>query len=66
MYDETPAQKIAMAKLAKEGFKFSNWIPASPDADGNAQGNLGCVVMVKRETKFSKQYREVDPSGDVN
>ena len=66
MYDETPAQTIAIAKLEKEGFRFSNWIAADPDTEGNAQGNLGCVVMTKRPNRFSTHYREIDPAGNVN
>lgn len=60
-------QEIAIARLEKSGFKFSNWIAAQPDADGNPIGNGQCAVMVKRgATRYGREYREVNPDGSTN
>jgi hypothetical protein len=61
------AQEQVMHKLEKQGFKFSNWIPAHPDADNNSMDDdAGQVaVMIKRSTHGS-EYREVEPDGTVN
>lgn len=59
------AQSEAMAMLESQGFRFSNWIAAQPDADGN--GEQQTAVMVKRgATRYGKEYREVEPDGTIN
>lgn len=69
MYQTTPEQAKAEASLAKKGFRFSSWIPFQPDAFGQpAEGteHLGTIVMVKRATRFSTEYREIEPDGSIN
>lgn len=69
MYQTTPEQAKAEASLAKKGFRFSSWIPFEPDAENQpAEGTerLGVIVMVKRATRFSTEYREIEPDGSVN
>ena len=56
-----------MSRLERSGFRFSNWIPAHPDANGECVGDAQCAVMVKRgATRFGREYREVEPDGTVN
>lgn len=60
-------QEIKMAELEKLGFRFSNWIPARPDADNQAMDEHQTAVMVKRgATKYGREYREIEPDGTVN
>lgn len=67
MYDQTQAQTEAEARLRKQGFKFSNWIPAEPDADGEPMDEKrGTMVVVRRASRFSREYREIQPDGTVN
>jgi len=69
MYKTTPEQFKTETSLAKKGFRFSSWIPFEPD--GNNQPvkgteHLGTMVMEKRVTRFSTEYREVEPDGSIN
>ena len=68
MYTQTARQMQAEATLREQGFKFSNWIAASPDADGNPlPETAGTMVMVKRgATRFGREYREIEPDGSIN
>lgn len=69
MYQITPEQAKTEASLAKKGFRFSSWIPFEPDAENQpAEGteHLGTVVMVRRATRFSTEYREINPDGFIN
>jgi hypothetical protein len=64
---ETNAQSKAIAQLERQGFKFSNWIAASPNAENEAIGEAQTAVMVKRgATRFGREYREVEPDGSIN
>lgn len=67
-YQQTTRQIQAEATLKAQGFRFSNWIPASPDANGNPlQETMGTMVMVRRgATKFGREYREIEPDGSIN
>jgi len=61
------AQEIAMATLERQGFRFENWTPAAPDADGNASDGAQCAVMIRRgSTRYGREYREVEPDGSIN
>jgi hypothetical protein len=69
MYQTTPAQSKTETALAKKGFRFSSWLPFSPDANNQpSEGteSLGTIVMVKRATRFSTEYREIEPDGSIN
>jgi hypothetical protein len=69
MYQTTPAQAKSETALSKKGFRFSTWLPFEPDANNQpAQGteHLGTIVMVKRVTRFSTEYREIEPDGSIN
>ena len=69
MYNQTEAQVAAEKRLGREGFKFSNWISAAPDADGGdmGDGESGTMVMVRRgSTPGSREYREIEPDGACN
>lgn len=69
MYDQTPEQTAAERRLNKLGFRFSNWIAADPDAEGEPAdgGRRGTMVMVKQgATRFGREYREINPDGSVN
>jgi len=61
MYEITTEQKQSEILLKKQGFRFQDWIPASPDADGNALSDLGCMVM-----KRKNESREINPDGSIN
>ena len=65
MYNATPQQLESEAKLLKQGFKFSNWIAAQPDADNEPMTDHGTMVMVKR-SNFGRDYREIEPDGSIN
>ena len=66
MYDQTPEQVKAEKVLNKQGFEFSNWIAASPDADGDSTDDKGTMVMVKTTTRHSREYKEIEPDGSIN
>ena len=69
MYRTTPEQAKTEASLVKKGFRFSSWIPFQPNAHGQpSEGteHLGTIVMVKRATRFSTEYREIEPDGSIN
>jgi hypothetical protein len=69
MYKTTPEQSKTETALAKKGFRFSRWLPFSPDANNQpSEGteHLGTIVMVKRATRFSTEYREIEPDGSIN
>ena len=69
MYQTTPEQAKTEASLAKKGFRFSAWLPFEPDAENQpaeGTGHLGVIVMVKRATRFSTEYREINPDGFIN
>lgn len=68
MYDQTARQLLAEATLVAQGFKFSNWIPASPDAEGNPLPETsGTMVFVRRgATRYGREYREIEPDGSIN
>lgn len=54
-----------MQKLEAQGFTFSNWVDAAPDADGETPQEQA-AVMFKRNTRlYSTEYREVQPDGSV-
>lgn len=58
------AQSQKINQLERQGWTFSNWIPAAPDADGNPVDDAMCAVMIKR-TKLGTDYAEVEPDGTV-
>jgi len=62
-YEATDAQLKAEKEIEKQGFRFSNWIPAQdPDDEDH-----GIMVMSKRGiTRFGKEYREIDVDGAIN
>jgi len=69
MYDKTEAQIAAEKKVKKQGFKFSNWIPASPDANcqpTEGTETQGIMVMIRKPNRFTTEYCEIDPSGSIN
>ena len=69
MYQTTEAQSKSETALKKKGFRFSAWLPFEPDAENQpAEGteHLGVIVMVKRVTRFSTEYREINPDGFIN
>jgi hypothetical protein len=60
-------QEESIKSLEKQGFSFSNWIPAQPDADNNPMDDRQVAVMVKRgATRHGREYREVDIDGSIN
>jgi hypothetical protein len=68
MYQTTPAQSKSEAALVKKGFRFSRWLPFSPDANNEpSEGteHLGTIVMVKRVSSFSAERLEIEPDGSV-
>lgn len=69
MYQTTSAQAKSETALKKKGFRFSSWVPFQPDANNQpSEGteSLGTIVMVKRATRFSTEYREINPDGTIN
>jgi hypothetical protein len=64
----TAKQAVAIAKLEGNGFQFSNWIPALPDAENQPSESdpRMTAVMVKRIGSHGHEYREVEPDGTVN
>ena len=62
MYDITPQQVEAEKSLIKQGFRFSNWISAQEET----HPEYGCMVFKRKSTRFSTEYREVDPQGNIN
>jgi hypothetical protein len=69
MYQTTPAQSKAETALGKKGFRFSRWLPFSPDANNEpSEGteHLGTIVMVKRISSFSIERLEIEPDGSIN
>lgn len=68
MYTQTARQVEAEDRLRKDGFKFSNWIPADPDADNQpAEGtsDQGVMIMIKKSS-IGRSYREIEPDGTIN
>lgn len=63
--NQQTAQEIAIAKLERQGFRFSNWIAACPDADGGSTDGQQTAVMI-RSKRYTHEYREVEPDGSVN
>lgn len=60
------AQDISIAKLEREGWRFSNWIAGLPGPNGEQCDETRIAVMVKRGvTRFGREYREVDPDGTI-
>lgn len=62
-------QEAAIAKLEKQGYRFCNWIPFHPDAENEpVEGteNQQTAVMLKKTGNYLREYREVDPEGNVN
>jgi hypothetical protein len=68
MYEQTTRQLQAEATLKAQGFRFSNWIAAQPDAEGNPlTETMGTMVFTKRgATRFGREYREVEPDGSIH
>lgn len=58
-------QDAEIAKLERQGYVFSNWIPAHPDAENEPAGDGEIAVMVKRN-RHRTEYREIEPDGTVN
>jgi hypothetical protein len=56
------AQEIAIAKLERKGFRFSNWFSACDPENPEAQ----CALMKKRRSGYSTSHCEVDPDGSCN
>lgn len=65
MYNATSQQLESETKLLKQGYKFSNWIAAQPDANNKPMTDHGTMVMIKR-SKFRREYREIEPDGNIN
>ena len=61
MYNATENQLAAERQLNKEGFRFSNWISAQTENEDE-----GCMVMKRKPNRFTTEYREIDPQGNVN
>lgn len=61
MFNITEKQIQAEKELNKQGFRFSNWISAQMEDE-----NLGCMVMTRKKTRYSTEYREIAPDGTVN
>lgn len=60
-------QAAVVAKLESKGFRFSNWIPACPDAHNQPSDSdpRMTAVMIKPRP-HGREYREVEPDGTVN
>lgn len=69
MYDQTEAQKATEKKVNKQGFKFSNWIPETPDANcqpvEGTEAN-GIMVMTRKPNRYTTEYCEINPDGTIN
>ncbi len=68
MYIQTEFQKKSEKNLKKEKFVFSNWIPSHPDANGlpvEGTETEGCMIMVRR-TNSGREYKQIDPNGNIN
>lgn len=65
MYNQTHEQETMEKALRKQGFRFANWIPAEPDADGKAMTQLGVMVMTRKPNRHTTEYREIAPDGTV-
>lgn len=68
MYTQTNEQRKAELALSKQGFRFGNWIAFTPDAENQPNEgteSLGVMVMVK-QNRFGREYREIEPSGIIN
>ena len=66
MFTPTQVQLDAEKHLNKQGFRFQNWIAHRPDAENrpsDGTDHLGTMMMVKRTTWFSTEYREIEPDG---
>jgi hypothetical protein len=62
MYNQTLKQIESEKTLVKRGFRFSNWISAQT---GNP--DEGTMVFKKRgATRYSTEYREIEPDGSIN
>lgn len=61
MYTPTEPQLAAEKQLKKQGFRFGNWISAQDGIEDH-----GCMVMIRKPSRFSTEYREIDPEGNVN
>jgi hypothetical protein len=61
-------QARAIAALERQGFRFLNWIPNEPDADGGSMDELGEAVMSRRSRtcRAITEYRQVAPDGSIN
>lgn len=67
MYEATNAQTISEKKLNKEGFTFSNWIPAQPDSEGlPSDDSLGTMILTRKPNRATTEYREIEPDGSIN
>lgn len=64
-YFTTADQVLAEAKLTADGFTFSHWVPADPDADGLPLSDFGCRIYVKHPGPGRTHYREVEPDGTI-
>jgi hypothetical protein len=73
MYNQTAEQTVSEKLLNKQGFRFSNWISARPDANNEPQDDKGIIIMIRkswqgqqnRNSKFCREYREIEPNGDI-
>lgn len=61
MYSATSAQLASEKVLARQGFRFANWISAQTENE-----NEGCMVMQRKPTRYSTEYREIAPDGTIN
>jgi hypothetical protein len=69
MYNATQAQLDAEKKLNKQGFNFSNWLPHQPDAENRPSDgteHLGTMMMIRKPSRFTREYREIEPDGTIN
>lgn len=59
-------QEEAIKSLEKQGFRFVNWIPGEPDADGNPTDETRTAVMVRKPNRFTREYREVESDESIH
>lgn len=64
--EATHAQLRAERVLNQQGFHFSNWIPADPDAEGEGTHPQGCMILKRKPNRFTTEYREIDPEGNIH